>query len=114
MMLNKEQLDFGFEEAVVEQRNKIMLNSILIEGELNGDPIMNNGECIFNINYRRYDRIDIFRIRVKNRLAQVCNDYLKAGRGVRVVGKIYRDEDDEVGIEGEHVEFKPMVRNTND
>ena len=48
-------------------------------------------------------------------MAEVCAEYLKVGRGVRVVGRLDRDEDGSVYLLAEHVEFKPMMRrNTNE
>ena len=53
-----------------------------------------------------------------NRLAEVCNEYLTKGRGVRIVGRLKQDrwEDQEgktrakVHIVAEHVEFKPKFK----
>jgi single-strand DNA-binding protein len=52
------------------------------------------------------------------RLAEVCGEYLKKGRGVRVVGRLRQDRwnspegqpRSKVSIVAEHVEFKPQVK----
>jgi single-strand DNA-binding protein len=54
-------------------------------------------------------------------LADSCNQYLKKGRGVRVVGRIkqdrWKDQDDKnhekFKIVAEHVEFKPLFSKNN-
>ena len=56
------------------------------------------------------------------RLAEVCGEYLKKGRGVRVVGRLKQDRwtDPEgkarsrVEIVAEHVEFKPQKKAEGD
>jgi single-strand DNA-binding protein len=53
-----------------------------------------------------------------DRLAEVCGEYLKKGRGLRVVGRLKQDHwtDPEgkprsrVLIVAEHVEFKPQLK----
>jgi single-strand DNA-binding protein len=62
--------------------------------------------------------VSYFDITTWNRLAEVCNEYLSKGRGVRVVGRLKQDrwEDPEgktrskVHIVAEHVEFKPKFK----
>jgi single-strand DNA-binding protein len=52
------------------------------------------------------------------RLAEVCGEYLKKGRGVRVVGRLKQDRwtdadgkpHSRVLIVAEHVEFKPQLK----
>jgi single-strand DNA-binding protein len=52
------------------------------------------------------------------RLAEVCGEYLKKGRGVRVVGRLKQDRRtssegqarSKVSIVAEHVEFKPQFK----
>ena len=104
------------------------LNSILIEGELVADPgvaIAPEGATItsFTLRVRRVvkesdgtftDRTITVPCLTTGRLAEVCSEYLKKGRGVRVVGRI-----DSLGgpvdapllsVAAEHVEFKPTKK----
>jgi len=107
------------------------LNSILLEGNLVADPELRytpNGApvCAFCVACNRYfkqeeelqQEVSYFDITTWNRLAEVCNEYLSKGRGVRVVGRLKQDrwEDPEgktrskVHIVAEHVEFKPKFK----
>jgi single-strand DNA-binding protein len=107
------------------------LNSILLEGNLVADPELRytpNGAavCSFRIACNRYfkqeeemqQEVSYFEITTWNRLAEVCNEYLAKGRGVRVVGRLKQDrwQDQEgktrakVHIVAEHVEFKPKFK----
>lgn len=107
------------------------LNSILLEGNLVADPELRytpNGApvCSFSVACNRYfkqeeelqEEVSYFDITTWNRLAEVCNEYLSKGRGVRVVGRLKQDrwEDAEgktrskVHIVAEHVEFKPKFK----
>jgi single-strand DNA-binding protein len=60
--------------------------------------------------------VSCFDVTTWTRLAEVCGEYLKKGRGVRVVGRLKQDRwtDPEgkghsrVLIMAEHVEFKPQ------
>jgi single-strand DNA-binding protein len=97
------QLNLPFEET--KRMNN--LNSVLLEGELTADPIFVDGKCVFDVNVRRIEKTNTFKIICKSRLAEVCAEYLKMGRGVRIVGRLDRDENDEVYLLAEHVEFKP-------
>jgi single-strand DNA-binding protein len=104
------------------------LNSILLEGNLVADPDLrytNKGVpvCSFCVACNRFYKqeeelqkeVSYFDVTTWNRLAEVCNEYLAKGRGVRVVGRLKQDrwEDGEgktrskVHIVAEHVEFKP-------
>jgi single-strand DNA-binding protein len=55
-------------------------------------------------------------------LAEVCGEYLKKGRGVRVVGRLKQDRwtdpdgkpHSRVEIVAEHVEFKPQLKKDGD
>lgn len=94
------------------------LNSILLEGTLAADPSFfytaaGEPNCNFQVNTRRYSEAHTFDIRAENRLAEVCMERLKAGRGVRVVGTLRTEDRGEtpgthVYIYAEHVEFKPV------
>jgi len=62
--------------------------------------------------------VSFFEITTWSRLAEVCGEYLKKGRGVRVVGRLKQDRwtspegqgRSKVSIVAEHVEFKPNLR----
>jgi single-strand DNA-binding protein len=62
--------------------------------------------------------VSYFDVTTWTRLAEVCGEYLKKGRGVRVVGRLKQDRwtDQEgkgrskVYIVAEHVEFKPQIK----
>jgi single-stranded DNA-binding protein len=93
------------------------LNSVLIEGILTDDPTANNNEgngelCRFIVETRRTNHAGLtrtytFAIETKGRLAMNCNEHLRAGRGVRVVGSL-AEENSAAVIQAEHVEFRPM------
>ena len=106
------------------------LNSILIEGNLTRDPELTttkSGKSVCNIsiaNNRYFKKDDeqqkevsFFDIEIWGGLAENCNQYLKKGRGVRVVGRIKQnrwvhsetgDNMQNTKIVAEHVEFKPI------
>ena len=105
------------------------LNSILMEGNLTKDPeLKETGKgtkvCNFTVASNRYykkddeqkQEVSFFPVEVWAGLAESCNQYLKKGRGVRVVGRIkqdrWKDQDDKnhekFKIVAEHVEFKPL------
>jgi single-strand DNA-binding protein len=107
------------------------LNSILLEGNLVADPDLRYTTkgvpvCSFRVACNRYFKqeeelqkeVSYFDVTSWNRLAEVCNEYLTKGRGVRVVGRLKQDrwEDPEgktrskVHIVAEHVEFKPKFK----
>jgi single-strand DNA-binding protein len=62
--------------------------------------------------------VSYFDVSTWARLAEVCGEYLKKGRGVRVVGRLRQDRwtDPEgklrsrIEIVAEHVEFKPQLK----
>jgi len=108
------------------------LNSILLEGNLVADPELRYtpkgaAVCSFRVASNRFYKqedelqkeVSYFDITAWNRQAEVCNEYLTKGRGVRVVGRLKQDrwEDQEgktrskVHIVAEHVEFKPKFQN---
>jgi single-strand DNA-binding protein len=110
------------------------LNSILLEGNLVADPELRYtpkgaAVCSFCVACNRFYKqeeefqkeVSYFDITAWNRLAEVCNEYLTKGRGVRVVGRLKQDrwEDAEgktrskVHIVAEHVEFKPKFKSDN-
>ncbi len=105
------------------------LNSILLEGKLDADPELKNAPnghpiCTFTVACSRYykkgddmeEEISYFDVRVYDRLAEVCKEYLSKGRGVRVVGRLAQEHLQLEGgrqqtvtfIAAEHVEFRPL------
>jgi single-strand DNA-binding protein len=110
------------------------LNSILLEGNLVADPELRYttkgaAVCSFRVACNRFYKqeeelqkeVSYFDVTAWNRQAEVCNEYLTKGRGVRVVGRLKQDrwEDPEgkirskVHIVAEHVEFKPKFKSDN-
>lgn len=107
------------------------LNSVLIEGNLTRDPELKytpkgSAVCSFVLASNRYFKQDgetqkevaFFEVTAWSRLAEVCGEYLKKGRGVRVVGRLKQDRwtspegqgRSKVSIVAEHVEFKPNLK----
>jgi single-strand DNA-binding protein len=107
------------------------LNSILIEGNLVRDPELSytpkgTAVCKFSVacsrQWKQGDEIQkevsYFDVSTWTRLAEVCGEYLKKGRGVRVVGRLKQDRwtdpdgkpHSRVEIVAEHVEFKPQPK----
>jgi single-strand DNA-binding protein len=105
------------------------LNSILMEGNLTKDPELKTTSkgtsvCAFTVASNRYykqedeqkQEVSFFPVEVWAGLADTCNQYLKKGRGVRVVGRLkqdrWKDQDEKnherFKIVAEHVEFKPL------
>ena len=105
------------------------LNSIIVEGNLTRDPVLSatpkgTSVCTFSVASNRFYRqneeqqreVSFFDVETWARLAEVCGEQLKKGRGVRVVGRLRQDRwtDGEnrphsrVKIVAEHVEFKPQ------
>jgi single-strand DNA-binding protein len=105
------------------------LNSILVEGDVIGDPKFNiNSEgvficCKFTISSCRYFKTDTglekevsyFDIETWYKLAEQCAKRGHKGRGVRVVGRLKQERWNDIDgkpqskiiIVAEHVEFKP-------
>ena len=104
------------------------LNSILVEGNLVRDPVLTQTPkgtqvCSFSVASNRFYRVEnetqkevsFFDVEVWAKLAETCNEQLRKGRGVRIVGRLKQDRwsDGEgknhtrIKIIGEHVEFKP-------
>jgi single-strand DNA-binding protein len=107
------------------------LNSILVEGNLVKDPELSyttkgTAVCKFavacNRAFKQDDQlqkeVSYFDVTTWMRLAEVCGEYLKKGRGVRVVGRLKQDRwtdpdgkpHSRVLIVAEHVEFKPQMK----
>jgi single-strand DNA-binding protein len=102
------------------------LNSILLEGMLTGNPVMGytkkgTAVCSFTLKSERLflkgeettKETLLVEVQVIGKLAEVCGEYLKKGREVRVVGWL-KEEDQKVFIVGEHVEFKSKRASTLD
>ncbi len=110
------------------------LNSILIEGNLTRDPELTYTQkgaavCKLSVACNRFYKQDdeqqkevsFFDVTTWARLAEVCGEYLKKGRGVRVVGHLKQDRwadadgknRSKVYIIAEHVEFKPQLKEKN-
>ena len=74
--------------------------------------------CAFEQDDRLQKEVSFFDVSTWTRLAEVCAEYLKKGRGVWVVGRLKQDRwtDPEgkarsrVEIVAEHVEFKPQIK----
>ena len=107
------------------------LNSILIEGNLVKDPELSytpkgTAVCKFTVASNRFYKqeeemqkeVSFFEVSTWTRLAEVCGEYLKKGRGVRVVGRLKQDRwtdpdgkpHSRIFIVAEHVEFKPQLK----
>ena len=62
--------------------------------------------------------VSFYEVSTWTRLAEVCGEYLKKGRGVRVVGRLKQDRwtdadgkpHSRIFIVAEHVEFKPQFK----
>jgi single-strand DNA-binding protein len=107
------------------------LNSVLIEGNLVRDPDLSytskgTAVCKFTVacsrSYKQDDgfqkEVSYFDVSAWMRQAEVCGEYLKKGRGVRVVGRLRQDRwtspegqtRSKIEIVAEHVEFKPQIK----
>jgi single-strand DNA-binding protein len=107
------------------------LNSVLVEGNLVRDPDLSytskgTAVCKFSVACNRafkqddqlQKEVSYFDVSTWTRLAEVCGEYLKKGRGVRVVGRLKQDRwsdtdgkpHSRVLIVAEHVEFKPQFK----
>ena len=95
------------------------LNSLLVEGNLVSDPIMENNICKFSISSDRFYKEEndlvketsYFNIEAYGRLGENCYKELKQNRGIRVVGRIRQLElDGKMIVISEHIEFKPIKK----
>jgi single-strand DNA-binding protein len=107
------------------------LNSILIEGNLVRDPMLRatpkgTQVCSMSLASNRYYKqeggyekeVSFFDVETWSRLAELCYNKGKKGRGVRVVGRLkqnrWSDPDgkqrSKVSIIAEHVEFRPEFK----
>ena len=111
------------------------LNSIIIEGNLTRDPMVNvtpkgTKVCNFAVATNRFYRKDdskekevsYFDVEAWQKEAERCEEALEKGRGVRVVGRLKQDRwvDTEgrnrskIKIVADHVEFRPKFRKESD
>ena len=111
------------------------LNSIIMEGNLTRDPLLDNTPsgtpvCYFTVASNRYyksknerrEEVGYFDVEVWSRLAETCNEYLSKGRAVRVVGRLKQERwtnpegemRSRIKIVGEHVEFRSRPKNRNE
>jgi len=107
------------------------LNSILIEGNLTREPELSatpkgTPVCAFSVASNRFykqddetqQEVSFFEVETWAKLATVCGEQLKKGRGVRVVGRLKQDRwtdgdgknRSKVKIVAEHVEFRPEFK----
>ena len=107
------------------------LNSILLEGNLARDPALSytpEGTPVctlvvasnrtYKVAGERTEEVSFIEATTWGKLATVCDEHLKKGRGIRVVGRIKQErwEDPDgnarakVVIVAEHIEFKPERR----
>jgi single-strand DNA-binding protein len=107
------------------------LNSILIEGNLVRDPELRatpkgTSVCTFSLASNRFFKQDsgfekevsFFDVETWAKLAEICSNRGRKGRGVRVVGRLkqsrWTDAEGKarsrVAIVAEHVEFRPEFR----
>jgi len=116
------------------------LNSVLLEGNLTADPevkdIDNIKLCTFTIVSNRYYKKDgddyqkevsFFDVECSGKLADVCKQYLKKGRCVRIIGRLRQEcwaeasnkpgpfnsaviRKTKIIVMAEQVEFKPAFK----
>ena len=96
------------------------LNSVLLEGTLAQDPKLETRwdgtpVCTLAVQNNHKEYVSYVEAIATGKLATVCADYLKKGRGVRVVGRLKQEFTDgyaasRVWIVAEHVEFMPEAR----
>ncbi|HDQ13871.1 MAG TPA: single-stranded DNA-binding protein [Sediminispirochaeta sp.] len=110
------------------------LNSIIIEGNLTRDPEYKETPkgtpvCQLSVASNRFYKVDdeqrkevsFFIVETWAKLAETCREYLRKGRGVRVVGRLKQDRwttqegqnRERVKIVAEHVEFKPQFKKSD-
>jgi single-strand DNA-binding protein len=111
------------------------LNSVLLEGNLVRDPEISYSNnslafCRFSVATNRYykqnnkyeQEVSYFDVKTWGKQAEICNEYLKKGRGVRIIGRLKQDRwkaDDGVNrskvvVYAEHVEFKPQYNKASE
>ena len=108
------------------------LNSILLEGNLVKDPekhftklgteisnlVIASNRFFKNEESEYSKEVSFFDVRCYGKLAETVNEYLKKGRGIRVIGRLKQERNiDEDGnkktcifIIAENIEFKPIPK----
>lgn len=96
------------------------LNSVLIEGIVKKNPVMRMEDmtCTFTIANRHQTRESSFFVEVPGKLGANCQEYLKPGENVRLVGQMMEittpleggDFGSYICIQAEHVQFRPSSR----
>ena len=101
------------------------LNSVLIEGTLEGNPVSSGeGTAGFTVLTRRAvegkisGKLEWEATRVgitagSAKVAEICMGKGKKGRGVRVVGRLVEAETGGLCVEAEHAEFRPGHKKPN-
>ena len=113
------------------------LNSVLIEGNMVRNPLIRatpkgTSVCNFTIASNRYYKqgqdpnfekeVGFFDIETWGKLAEICSNQGRKGRGVRVVGRLKQDRwtgndgknHAKVAIVAEHVEYRPEFKKADD
>ena len=114
------------------------LNSVLIEGNMVRDPLFRSTQkgtavCNFTIASNRFYKLDkqdpgfeketgFFEVETWGKLADVCSNHGRKGRGVRVVGRLKQDRwtgtdgksHTKVAIVAEHVEYRSDFKKNSD
>ncbi|MCQ2577118.1 MAG: single-stranded DNA-binding protein [Treponema sp.] len=110
------------------------LNSIILEGNIVRENTLREptpGFKVYQIplavnrfykgaNGETSEEVSYFDVDCYGRLAEVCKEQCKKGRGVRVVGRIKQDrwekdgrKESKVVVVAEHIEFKPVFVASN-
>jgi len=111
------------------------LNSVLIEGNMVRDPMFRSTSkgtsvCNFTIASNRYYKQDanfekevgFFDVETWGKLADICSNQGRKGRGVRVVGRLKQDRwtgndgknHARIAIVAEHVEYRPEFKKADE
>ena len=92
------------------------LNSILLEGVLKKDPVLEHVEqelpvARFMLSSIARDAPELveMEVRVNSHQGEIGEEHLEAGRRLRVVGYLRQAINGQVFIQAEHVEFKPEI-----
>jgi single-strand DNA-binding protein len=107
------------------------LNSVLLEGELEHDPvftIQSNGvpACSLRLASSRFFKgrngiekdVSLFNVEAEGKMAEQCKQLGHKGRGIRVVGRLrqYCRQDgrgqtvERTAVFAEHIEFRPSMQ----
>lgn len=81
------------------------LNSVIIEGDVNGDLVEFEAMSIFYIESTFKDKKTVFEIGISGRLKDITTEELLKNNSVRIVGRVAKI-DDRFFIKAEHIEFK--------